>query len=222
MKTLLSEATIFGITIFGDGATIKTIPLMNVLAAGVNKSFALLDIVDCTDHLVRGGKKDASHVATVIKPLIANLEGEVDEHKHKCMDVVNLVFFDGASNVQNVGELLQVKYPCITVGHGVEHVVSLFFKDVYEQVSGMHAYVVLFGTDNSSCMMFCCKVLEFRVVSEFAKKCQNIWGSVRHKPSAMFKKYSKQHSNGIPLGFIKSLECKMAGEHIALLRLLHL
>ena len=115
-----------------------------------------------------------------------------------------------------------MKYPCITVGHGAKHVVSLFFLDVYEQVSDMHAYAVLFDTNDSSCMMFCCKVLEFRVVSEFAKKCQNIWGSVRHKPSAMFKKYSKQHNNGIPFGFIKSLECRMAGEHIALLRLLRL
>ena len=32
------------------------------------------------------------------------------------------------------GELLRVKYPRITVGHGAEHVVSLFFKDVYEKV----------------------------------------------------------------------------------------
>jgi hypothetical protein len=56
MKTLLSEATIFGITTFGDGATIKTIPLLNVLAAGVSNLFALLNIVDCTDHLARGGK----------------------------------------------------------------------------------------------------------------------------------------------------------------------
>ncbi len=70
--------------------------------------------------------------------------------------------------------------------------------------------------------MFCWKVHEFQVISEFAKKCCNIWGSVRHKPLAMFKKYSKQHNNGIPLGFIKSSECRMAGEHIALLRLLRL
>ena len=70
--------------------------------------------------------------------------------------------------------------------------------------------------------MFCWKVHEFQVISEFAKKCRNIWGSVRHKPLAMFKKYSKQHNNGIPLGFIKSSECRMAGEHIALLRLLRL
>jgi hypothetical protein len=27
-----------------------------------------------------------------------------------------------------------MKYPRITVGHGAEHVVSLFFKDVYDKV----------------------------------------------------------------------------------------
>jgi hypothetical protein len=59
-------------------------------------------------------------------------------------------------------------------------------------------------------------------MSEFAKKCRNIWGSVHHKPSAMFKEYSRQHNNGISLGFIKSSECRMAGEHISLLRLLRL
>ena len=118
MKTLLSEAATFGITVFGDGATIKTIPLLNVLAAGVNNLFALLDIADCTNHLALGGKKDASHIASIIKPLIANMEGELDEHNRKCTGIVDLVFFDGASNVQNAGELLRVKYPCITVGHG--------------------------------------------------------------------------------------------------------
>ena len=43
-----------------------------------------------------------------------------------CRGIVDLVFFDGASNVQNAGELLKVKFPRITVGHGAEHVVSLF------------------------------------------------------------------------------------------------
>jgi hypothetical protein len=107
MKTLLSEATTFSITTFGDGATIKSIALMNVLAAGVNNSFVLLAIADCTDHLAKGGKKDASHISTIIKPLIANLEGEVDELQRKYMGIVDLVFFYGArSNVQNAGQLL--------------------------------------------------------------------------------------------------------------------
>ena len=59
MKTLMSEARVFGLTLFGDGATIKTVPLVNVLAAGINNPFVLLDIADCTDHLAKGGKKDA-------------------------------------------------------------------------------------------------------------------------------------------------------------------
>ncbi len=54
MKTLLSEARVFGLTLFGDGATIKTFPLVNVLAAGINNPFALLDIADCTDNLAKG------------------------------------------------------------------------------------------------------------------------------------------------------------------------
>jgi hypothetical protein len=43
-----------------------------------------------------------------------------------------------------------------------------------------------------------------------------------HKPSAMFKHYSKIHINGVCVGFIKPSECQMAGEHIALLQLLRL
>ncbi len=46
MTLLLSKARIIGVTVFGDGATIKSIALVNVLAAGVNNPFALLDIVD--------------------------------------------------------------------------------------------------------------------------------------------------------------------------------
>ena len=83
MATLLSEARIFGVTVFGDGATIKTVPLVNVLAAGVNNPFALLDIADCTEHLQAGGKKDAKHIANIVKPLIELMEGEVDVHKKK-------------------------------------------------------------------------------------------------------------------------------------------
>jgi hypothetical protein len=135
MKTIISEGNTFGITVYGDGETIKGIPLINVLATGVNNPLALLDIADCTDHLTKGGMKNASYIAKIIEPMIANLEGELDGNKHKCTRIVDLVFFDGASNVQNAGELLWVKYPCITVGHGAEHVVLLFFKDVYKKVS---------------------------------------------------------------------------------------
>ena len=86
----------------------------------------------------------------------------------------------------------------ITVGHGAEHVVLLFFSDVYNRVP------------------------QFKRLSDFSKKLRNIFGSVRHSPKAMFETYSRQHNNGIYLGFIKPSECRMAGKHIALLRLLWL
>ena len=60
IKSLLTESELFGITVFDDGATIKGVPLVNVLAAGVNNPFALLDVADCTDRAVQAKKKDAS------------------------------------------------------------------------------------------------------------------------------------------------------------------
>ena len=40
LKTITSELRIFGVKICGDGATLKSVLLVNVLAAGVNNPFA--------------------------------------------------------------------------------------------------------------------------------------------------------------------------------------
>ena len=77
MKTLMSEAKIFGLTIFGDGATIKTIPLINILAAGVNNSFALLDVVDCSNQASAGKKKDENLLLALYIPLLKRLRWKV-------------------------------------------------------------------------------------------------------------------------------------------------
>ncbi len=58
IKNLLFESKIFGVTIFGDGATITNVPLMNILAVSPNNPFALLEIVDCTDQMAKGDKKE--------------------------------------------------------------------------------------------------------------------------------------------------------------------
>ena len=112
MKTLMSEAKIFGLTIFGDGATIKTIPLINILAAGVNNSFALLDVVDCSNQASAGKKKDAKFIARLIHSFVEKIEMEGDGLSNNLTGVVDLVFFDGATNVQNAGKIL---LPCIHV-----------------------------------------------------------------------------------------------------------
>jgi hypothetical protein len=183
MKTLLSEACIFGITIFGDGATIKTVLLVKVLAACVNDKFVLLEIAGCTAHLAKGGKKDAKYIAKIIMPFIQLMDSEEDMHKKTSPGNVGLVFFDGASYVQNAGKILRAFNPCVTVKHGVKHVALLFIFDVYT------------------------KVKDFQRLSTFGKKICKFFGLERHSPSAMFKKYSRQHNHGVYLGFIKPSEC---------------
>ncbi len=54
----MKESKVFGIALFGDGATIQKSPMMNFLVSSPNKPFALLDIVDCTSEMAKGGKKD--------------------------------------------------------------------------------------------------------------------------------------------------------------------
>jgi hypothetical protein len=93
MSSILMEAKIFGVTVFGDGATIKSFPLVNVLAAGVNNPFALLDIADCTDHCSSGGKKDAPYIAGLVDPWIVKMESEVDAMKQRHTGIVDLFFF---------------------------------------------------------------------------------------------------------------------------------
>ena len=199
MKTLLSESKIYGVSVFGDGATIAKIPLINVLGASPNNSFALLDIIDCTGEMGSGGKKTATYIASLLRPIIKRIEEFKDPiSKQSHPGVVDLLLFDGASNVQNAGKHLAISNPRITVVHGTEHVVSLFFKDVFT------------------------KVPVFIHIAKFVKRCRNIFGSTRHGPHAIFKKYSKEFNNGIYIGFIKVSECRMAGELIALLRMLRL
>ena len=65
LLSLTNQASKFGLTIFGDGATIVKSPLVNILAAGVNNPSAMLDIVDCTKHCSAGFKKDARYLAGV-------------------------------------------------------------------------------------------------------------------------------------------------------------
>ena len=52
------------------------------------------------------------------------------------------------------------------------------------------------------------KVDEFKELGNFTKKLLNVFGSTRHATASMFKKYSKKHSRGIGIRFIKPSECR--------------
>jgi hypothetical protein len=65
--------------------------------------------------LPKGGKKDAKYIAKIIMPLIQQVESEEDMHKKTSPGIVDLVFFDGASNIQNAGKILWAFNPHIAL-----------------------------------------------------------------------------------------------------------
>ena len=87
-EVLLNQAEVYGLTLYGDGATVKKMPLINILCAGVHNPAAVLEIVNCSSHLQTGGKKDASYIADLFHPHLH----ELDPSK----TLVDLVYFDGA------------------------------------------------------------------------------------------------------------------------------
>ena len=80
VSILVADSKLYGVTLFGDGATIRTIPMINALAAGVNNAFCLLDVFDCSEHCSNAGKKDASYTAKLFEPLINQLENTLDKN----------------------------------------------------------------------------------------------------------------------------------------------
>ena len=47
----------FGLLFLGDGATIYSIPLLNILVSGKNIPLAVLELVDLQGHSADGGKR---------------------------------------------------------------------------------------------------------------------------------------------------------------------
>ena len=70
LETLLADAETYGVSIFGDGATIGKTPMINILASSPTNPSCVLDVVDCTNHMMTAGKKDAWYIAKQILPLM--------------------------------------------------------------------------------------------------------------------------------------------------------
>lgn len=120
VTALLREADIFGISVYGDGATINTVPQINVMAASPNNPGCVLDVIDCTDHMAKGGKKDAEYISNKMLPIMV----KIDPHKH----LIKGIIFDGAGNVQKAGDMIESHFPCSIVTHGTEHVTNIQFE----------------------------------------------------------------------------------------------
>ena len=66
--------------------------------------------------------KDAPFITSLFETRLSVLD------KHKTL--VDLFYFNGATNMQKAGRILSVKYSHAVCLHGAEHVVSLFFSDL--------------------------------------------------------------------------------------------
>lgn len=188
---LKKEADIYGITFFGDGATVKKAPMINILASSVHLPVGCLSIVDCSGHLESSGLKDADYISELFLPHITEMEVKVP----KCTD---LVIFDGASNVQKAGRLLEAKYPHLSVVHGAEHVIALFYSDIFN-------------------------LREFHLLKRL-NRCiySNFGNGAKHSPYAIFSKHSREHNNNKSIGLIRAADTRMAGHVISMLRTLRL
>ncbi len=83
MRSLLKESKVFGIALFGNGATILKVPMMIFLGSSPNNPFALLDVVDCISEMAKGGEKDAKYIVGLLKPIISQIEQTKDPNNQK-------------------------------------------------------------------------------------------------------------------------------------------
>jgi hypothetical protein len=122
LEELLIDADIFGLAMFGDAATIHKCPLVNMFASSFKAPAILINIIDCTTRLLEGQKKDGTFISSLFLPVMESLD--------QLKDKVDILFFDGGSNFQLAGRIIQARFPRVTVVHGLEHVLSLVFEDI--------------------------------------------------------------------------------------------
>ena len=123
-KEMLTNQRKFGYTGMGDGATVGGMPLSNEMWMAGDCPPTPMAVHDCTGQMAAGGKKDAEFIANQFIPMAEELD---PDNAHGLIDIF---FFDGASNVQKAGQILNEKYPTSHTLHGIEHVFSLFFDDM--------------------------------------------------------------------------------------------
>ena len=140
---------------------------------------------------------DAQYIADIVKPLITQMESEVDIHNKRSPGIVDLgIFMETAmfrilawsSRLSILGSLLAMMLSMVSLCS------SLTFTRRYHSLKAVW-------------------------VLQSGKKY--LWLSLA-QPQGNFEQHSRQHNHGIYLGFIKPSECKMAGANIGLLRLLWL
>ncbi len=114
-------------------------------------------MADCKGRAAQAKKKDASYIASLVEYLILKLENEVDANKLRHTGIVDLVYFDGAKNVQNASLILAATYPCSqldTVLSMLRPSFSLMFSSAQRNTihcPSLTRFVIIFGEECNMC-----------------------------------------------------------------------
>ncbi len=63
----MAQAPMFGFGWLGDGATIQRMPLLNMMVMSGDVNPVVVSICDCIDHMLEGGKNDATYIAEMFQ-----------------------------------------------------------------------------------------------------------------------------------------------------------
>jgi hypothetical protein len=145
-----------------------------------------LEIADCSKQAAMGNKNDSSYIASLFHPHTDTMETDFP-------NTTSLLFLDGAANVKTAGAVIEAKYPRAITLHGAEHVVSLFFSDIFS-------------------------FPECNALYQIAKRAYRVFGSgSMHQPFAIFKKDYKSHNEGRNIGLMRAAGTRTAGAAIVLI-----
>ncbi len=96
-----------------------------------------VSIVGCTSYMSNGGKKDETYIIEQFQKKL--MENEIDQDRK----LSDCFFFDGASSIQNAGQILCAIYHRARCFHGGGHVLS-FLLSKLSILKPMHVSTIVF------------------------------------------------------------------------------
>jgi hypothetical protein len=91
IASLTKEATVFDVSVYGDGSNIKGVPMINTLGRGAHNSFARGDVFDCIDHCSWGGTNATHYILGHFLSLVEELENTEDKYVSALNNSINAV-----------------------------------------------------------------------------------------------------------------------------------
>ena len=111
-------------------------PLLNIPALNGNSYPVVAGICDYTGHLAKADKKDVMYIGGMFNGIVV----EYDLYRNH----TDMLYFDGASNVQKAGMVLAACYPWSMTFHSGKHVMTLWFSNLLQIPAMKFFFCLLF------------------------------------------------------------------------------